>query len=175
MQDDSAIRVLDAVKALAFVGDLSMGQPTDHSMRTGWLAGRLAAEAGHDDARCGVVKEVSLLRWSGCTANAAGFSEWLGDDISSRADMLAMRPGWAGDDESPGRFGAAIAPLAQIHCEVSGEVARMLGLAGATQVALRHIFESWDGGGSRIRFRAATCPIPCFSLRWPVISRFLAG
>ena len=44
MQDDSAIRVLDAVKALAFVGDLSMGQPTDHSMRTGWLAGRLAAD-----------------------------------------------------------------------------------------------------------------------------------
>lgn len=147
MQDASAIRVLDAIKALAFIGDLSMGQPTDHSMRTGWLAARLAADAGHDDAQCCVVKEVSLLRWSGCTANAAGFSEWLGDDIGSRADMLAMRPGWAGGDESSERLGAAIAPLAQIHCEVSGEVARMLGLDAATQAALRHIFESWDGGG----------------------------
>jgi HD-GYP domain-containing protein (c-di-GMP phosphodiesterase class II) len=146
MQDDSAIRVLDAVKALAFVGDLSMGQPTDHSMRTGWLAGRLATDAGRDNAQCCVVKEVSLLRWSGCTANAAGFSEWLGDDVGSRANMLAMRPGWAGE-EPPANFGAAITPLAQIHCEVSGEVARMLGLAGATQLALRHIFESWDGGG----------------------------
>lgn len=146
MQDDSAIRVLDAIKALAFIGDLSMGQPTDHSMRTGWLAGRLAADAGHDETQCGVAMEVSLLRWSGCTANAAGFSEWLGDDVGSRADMLAMRPGWAGD-ESSGRLGAAITPLAQIHCEVSGEVARMLGLTGATQVALRHIFESWDGCG----------------------------
>jgi HD-GYP domain-containing protein (c-di-GMP phosphodiesterase class II)/DNA-binding CsgD family transcriptional regulator len=162
MQDDSAIRVLDAVKALAFVGDLSMGQPTDHSMRTGWLAGRLAADAGHDDAQCGVVKEVSLLRWSGCTANAAGFSEWLGDDVGSRANMLAMRPGWAGDDVSPGLFGAAITPLAQIHCEVSGEVARMLGLNGATQVALRHIFESWDGGGFPQRIQGGNVPDAVF-------------
>ncbi|CAN7759113.1 LuxR C-terminal-related transcriptional regulator [Caballeronia sp. LjRoot29] len=161
MQDDSAIRVLDAVKALAFVGDLSMGQPTDHSMRTGWLAGRLAADAGHDAAQCCVVKEVSLLRWSGCTANAAGFSEWLGDDVGSRANMLAMRPGWAGD-EAPGNVGATITPLAQIHCEVSGEVARMLGLAGATQVALRHIFESWDGGGFPQQMQGGKVPDAVF-------------
>src|ERR1700744_5790977 len=70
MHDVSAIRVLDAVKALAFIGDLSMGQPTDHSPRTAWLAARLAAEAGLDGTQCDVVKEVSLLRWSGCTANA---------------------------------------------------------------------------------------------------------
>ncbi|VVD27978.1 HD domain-containing phosphohydrolase [Paraburkholderia dioscoreae] len=147
MHDISAIRVLDAVKALAFIGDLSMGQPTDHSPRTGWLAARLAAEAGLDGAQCDVVREVSLLRWSGCTANATGFSDWLGDDIGGRAAMLAMRPDWAGVGESPAQVGAAIMPLAQIHCEVSGEVAHMLGLADATQEALRRIFESWDGGG----------------------------
>lgn len=147
MHDVSAIRVLDAVKALAFIGDLSMGQPTDHSPRTAWLAARLAAEAGLDGAQCDVVKEVSLLRWSGCTANAAGFSDWLGDDIGGRAAMLAMRPDWTGTGESPAQVGAAITPLAQIHCEVSGEVAHMLGLTPATQEALRRIFESWDGGG----------------------------
>ena len=32
------IPVRDAVFALAFVGDLSMGRPTDHSRRTAWLA-----------------------------------------------------------------------------------------------------------------------------------------
>ncbi|MFM0393941.1 HD domain-containing phosphohydrolase [Paraburkholderia phytofirmans] len=147
MHDVSAIRVLDAVKALAFIGDLSMGQPTDHSPRTGWLAARLAAEAGLDDAQCDAVTEVSLLRWSGCTANATGFSDWLGDDIGGRAAMLAMRPDWTGTGKSPEQVGAAITPLAQIHCEVSGEVAHMLGLAQATQEALRRIFESWDGGG----------------------------
>jgi len=147
MQNVPEIRVLDAVKALAFIGDLSMGQPTDHSPRTAWLAARLAEEAGLGDAQCGVVKEVSLLRWSGCTANAAGFSDWLGDDIGSRAAMLAMRPDWTGTRESPEQVGAAITPLAHVHCEVAGEVARMLGLTDATQEALKRIFESWDGGG----------------------------
>jgi hypothetical protein len=104
MADVSTIRALDAIKALAFIGDLSMGQPTDHSLRTSWLAARLAAEAGHDDTQCCVVQEVSLLRWSGCTANAAGFSEWLGDDIGSREAMLAMRPGWGGEAEAEGRL-----------------------------------------------------------------------
>ncbi|HEY4299211.1 MAG TPA: HD domain-containing phosphohydrolase [Paraburkholderia sp.] len=162
MQNVSAIRVLDAMKALAFIGDLSMGQPTDHSPRTGWLAARLAAEAGLDDTQCGVVKEVSLLRWSGCTANAAGFSDWLGDDIGSRAAMLAMQPDWAGTGKSPEQVGATIMPLAQVHCEVSGEVAHMLGLAPATQEALRRIFESWDGGGFPDRRSGRDVPAEVF-------------
>ena len=147
MADVSTIRSLDAVKALAFIGDLSMGQPTDHSLRTSWLAARLAAQAGYDQVQCCVVQEVSLLRWSGCTANAAGFSEWLGDDIGGREAMLAMRPGWAGEAEAHGSFESTIQPLAQIHCEVSGEIARMLGLDDMTQASLRHIFEAWDGAG----------------------------
>jgi HD-GYP domain-containing protein (c-di-GMP phosphodiesterase class II) len=162
MADVSTIRALDAVKALAFIGDLSMGQPTDHSLRTSWLAARLAAEAGHDDTRCGVVKAVSLLRWSGCTANAAGFSEWLGDDIGAREAMLAMRPGWAGEAETQGQVEAAITPLAQIHCEVSGEIARMLGLDDTTQAALRHIFEAWDGRGLPERLDRAQVPEAVF-------------
>jgi HD-GYP domain-containing protein (c-di-GMP phosphodiesterase class II) len=162
MQDVSAIRVLDAIKALAFIGDLSMGQPTDHSTRTGWLAAKLAAEAGLDAAQCDVVKEVSLLRWSGCTANAAGFSDWLGDDIGGRAAMLAMRPDWTGTGESPAQVSAAITPLAQVHCEVSGEVAHMLGLAHATQEALRRIFESWDGGGFPDHRPGREVPAPVF-------------
>lgn len=162
MADVSTIRALDAVKALAFIGDLSMGQPTDHSLRTSWLAARLAAEAGHDDAQCRVVKEVSLLRWSGCTANAAGFSEMLGDDIGGREAMLAMRPGWGGAAEAQGRLDATITPLAQIHCEVSGEIAHMLGLERATQTALRHIFEAWDGGGLPQRLEGPRVPEAVF-------------
>lgn len=162
MADVSTIRALDAVKALAFIGDLSMGQPTDHSLRTSWLAARLAAAAGHDDAQCGVVKEVSLLRWSGCTANASGFSEMLGDDIGGREAMLAMRPGWGGAAEAQGQLEATITPLAEIHCEVSGEIARMLGMEGATQSALRHIFEAWDGGGLPQKLDGARVPEAVF-------------
>jgi len=147
-QDPRAeIRVFDAVKALAFIGDLSMGQPTDHSLRAAWLATQLARAAGVDDAlRCAVV-EASLLRWSGCTANASGFADVLGDDISSRAAMLAGEPQWDQPLAAQGGTLAALTPLAQIHCEVSSEVARMLDLSSATETALRHVFEAWDGGG----------------------------
>ncbi|MBN3728549.1 LuxR family transcriptional regulator, partial [Burkholderia sp. Ac-20379] len=53
----SPLRVFDALKALAFVGDLSMGQPTDHSPRAAWLAGRLAQAAGLDAANCATARE----------------------------------------------------------------------------------------------------------------------
>ncbi|OTP77813.1 HD domain-containing phosphohydrolase [Caballeronia sordidicola] len=159
----SDIRAFDAVRALAFIGDLSMGQPTDHSPRTAWLALQLAQAASADAAACDTVREASLLRWSGCTANAAGFADALGDDIAGREAMLAMRPDW---DEPmrrmQGGFGATIQPLAQIHCEVSGEVARMLGLAHATENTLRHIFEAWDGNGLPARMAGPQVPETVF-------------
>ena len=37
------MELTDAVLAMAFVGDLSMGRATDHSRRTACLAGKLAA------------------------------------------------------------------------------------------------------------------------------------
>jgi hypothetical protein len=48
-----------------------------------------------------------------------------------------------------GDAGAAITPLAQIHSEVSGEVARMLGPSRKIETALRHIF---------VTGTAAVCP-----------------
>ncbi|KAG8152615.1 HD domain-containing phosphohydrolase [Burkholderia catarinensis] len=151
------LRIFDSVRALAFIGDLSMGQPTDHSLRTGWLAASLAHAAGFDAAVCATVREVSLLRWSGCTANAAGFAQVFGDDVAIRTAMLESRPGMA---EAIGGAGAALIPLAQIHCEVSGEVARILGLSTATETALRHIFETWDGNGLPARLVHEQVPAP---------------
>ncbi|QGZ66004.1 HD domain-containing phosphohydrolase [Paraburkholderia acidisoli] len=158
----SPLRVFDAVKALAFIGDLSMGQPTDHSPRTAWLAARLAHAAQLDAAACDTVRETSLLRWSGCTANAGGFAELFGDDVQVRGAMLENRSGWAKPLEGRGDVGALLAPLAQIHCEVSGEVARMLGLARETERALRHIFESWDGHGVPAQLAGEAVPFAVF-------------
>ncbi|MGF6597451.1 HD-GYP domain-containing protein (c-di-GMP phosphodiesterase class II)/DNA-binding CsgD family transcriptional regulator [Paraburkholderia sp. GAS448] len=160
--DGSAIRAFDAVKALAFIGDLSMGQPTDHSLRTAWLALQLAHAAGFGVSTCDTVREASLLRWSGCTANASGFADALGDDIAGREAMLAMRPDWAEPLDAQGGPAVAITPLAQIHCEVSGEVARMLGLSGDTEAALRHIFEAWDGNGMPDRLTGGLVPPAVF-------------
>lgn len=145
-EERARVRVYDAVRALAFVGDLSMGQPTDHSLRTAWLAAHLAREADEGDGLIVTAAQTALLRWSGCTANASEFAEVLGDDVAGREAMLAQRQDWMQRIASQ-EVATTMRPLAQIHCDVSGEIARMLNLAPDTESALRHIFEVWDGNG----------------------------
>lgn len=124
-----------------------MGQPNDHSLRTGWLAVRLARAAGLDSQTCDTVRAVALLRWSGCTANAAGCVEVFGDDIAIRMAMLEGRSDWAAPLEAVGGAASIMLPLAETHCEVSGEIASMSGLSSMTATSLRHICETWDGAG----------------------------
>lgn len=156
------LRVFDAVKAIAFVGDLSMGQPTDHSPRTAWLAQRLADAAGLLPWEADVAREAALLRWSGCTANASEFTDLLGDDVNGREAMLAMRPSWTEAIDAAGGVDYAVSPLARIHCEVSSEVGRILGLGEATESTLRHIFEAYDGSGMPNRLARGEIPQAVF-------------
>ncbi|PRY04391.1 HD domain-containing phosphohydrolase [Paraburkholderia sp. BL25I1N1] len=160
--NQTALRVFDSVRALAFVGDLSMGQPTDHSLRTGWLAARLARAAGLDSQACDTVREVALLRWSGCTANASGFADVFGDDIAIRATMLEGRSDWAAPLEALGGAASVMLPLAETHCEVSGEIASMSGLSSMTVTSLRHIFETWDGFGFPAKMARESVPMAVF-------------
>lgn len=133
----------DAVLALAFVGDLSMGRATDHSRRTAELAGLLAAEEGARDKEQNHARATALLRWSGCTANASGFADLLGDDIASREAMMAQTL-----PPLDAHTQAMIVPLAVIHCEISGDVAVTLGMPPEVVAGLRHTFERHDGRGA---------------------------
>jgi HD-GYP domain-containing protein (c-di-GMP phosphodiesterase class II) len=153
VQPSSPIQVFDAIRALAFVGDLSMGQPIDHSTRTAWLASQLAAATGQGEDTQGHVACVSLLRWSGCTANAPEFADLLGDDVGGRRTMLATGSAHAAAD-----FAASVGPLAEIHCEVSGDIARTLGMPTAVELPLRHIFETYDGRGKPNGLDASRIP-----------------
>jgi HD-GYP domain-containing protein (c-di-GMP phosphodiesterase class II) len=141
MNNVSTVPVGDAILALAFVGDLSKGQPTNHSVRTARLAALLAAEDGASEEECDATYSIALLRWSGCTANAAGFGELLGDDVAGRRGMSAgLQPLFHVPRD-------LLYPLVQIHCEVSGDIAVILGMPRAVEVGLRHIFETYDGQG----------------------------
>jgi len=140
MRDEITIPVDDAVRALAFAGDLSMGQPINHSVRTARLASLLAKEAGGSTEECANIYRVALLRWSGCTANASGFEQLFGDDVSGRNAMLAS-------PQSEPATQTQMSPLAQIHCEVSGDIAATLGMPATVETGLRHIFETYDGRG----------------------------
>ncbi|GAA0711320.1 HD domain-containing phosphohydrolase [Dokdonella soli] len=156
--DASDVALLDVVRSLAFVGDLAMGQPTDHSPRAAWMAGQLAAAVGADDALCTEATTVALLRWSGCTANAPEFAHLFGDDVSGRKALLAIQSSSSGFRSGTRRAGSAFLSLSRIHCEVSGDIAVQLGLDAATQFALRHLFESHDGSGAPDGLREEQIP-----------------
>ncbi len=145
------VQVFDAVRALAFVGDLSMGQPIDHSARTAWLAVQLAVALGLDARLQANVVYVALLRWSGCTANAPEVADVIGDDVGGRQAMLAVG--------LPAHLSGLLIPAAQIHCEVSGDVARTLGLPPDIECALRRIFEKLDGSGQPNALAGAEVPV----------------
>lgn len=148
MSATSAVPVLDAMRAIAFVGDLAMGQPTDHSWRTAWIASRLAQTAGGDEQLCTEATIVALLRWSGCTANAHEFARTFGDDVAQRETLLAMQASEGGFKHHARDKATAFFSLSRIHCEVAGDIAGLLGLGQEVQFALRHLFESFDGSGA---------------------------
>lgn len=146
MYPETSASITDTMRALAYIGDLSMGQPTEHSLRTAWLAARIAETSGSQGAHCAVLQQVALLRWSGCTANAPEFSTLIGDDVGGRARMLSQKH----DQpfmQTVGLIYRDILPLSEIHCEVSGQIAAMLRVPGDVERALRGIFATYDGAG----------------------------
>lgn len=144
----STVALLDVIRSIAFVGDLAMGQPIDHSPRVAWIAGQLARAAGADEVACTEAATVALLRWSGCTANAPEFARLVGDDVSGRKALLAIQSSSGGFRAGTKGGGSAFHSLSRIHCEVSGDIAKELGLSEAAQFALRHLFESHNGAGA---------------------------
>jgi HD-GYP domain-containing protein (c-di-GMP phosphodiesterase class II) len=171
MQLDETISVEDAVQVLAMVGDLSMGLPPDHSIRTARLAARLAEENGDAADACTGTRLVGLLRWSGSTATAAGFAQLLGDDVAGRHAMVTRTlhgGAGAGTGRSGGGNGLTMAnvlPLAQMQCEVAGDIAALLGLSGEVEEALRHLFGSHQRGDMQELLFAANIPRAVFYVR----------
>lgn len=138
--------ITDTMRTLAYVGDLSMGQPTEHSLRTAWLAAHIAEATGRAPDDCAAVQQIALLRWSGCTANAPEFSAVLGDDVGGRAKMLSQKPDPLLSHASE-VLHRELFRMSEIHCEVSGEIAAMLKVSGEVENALRNIFSTYDGTG----------------------------
>jgi HD-GYP domain-containing protein (c-di-GMP phosphodiesterase class II) len=153
MQQHHTVTVEEAVNILAMVGDLSMGQPTDQSIRAAHLAERLALADGAEAGACAHARLVTLLRWSGCTANASGFSTLLGDDVGGREAMLAQ----VLPPDTRLSF-TSVAPLARIHCDVSGAIAQAMGLPAEVEIGLRLVWEQYDGGGMPERLCAPGIP-----------------
>jgi HD-GYP domain-containing protein (c-di-GMP phosphodiesterase class II)/DNA-binding CsgD family transcriptional regulator len=158
MNDDN-IDLLDALRALAFMGDLSMGQPVDHSPRVAWLACQLARAIGLDDEVVEDVRCIALLRWSGCTANATDVAATISDDVVGRGAMLAWQIERIEVLVSPEELALRLTGISAIHCEVSSVIADALGLGASVADALRCVFEHWDGSGQPLGLSGDSIPI----------------
>lgn len=145
--DSNGIDLDLALRLLAYMGDLSMGQPADHSSRAAWLACRMGEVIGLGEEARRDLAAAALLRWSGCTANAGEVGEALGDDVGGRAALLAEPWERLSAALPGGRAARVILVSTVIHCEVSSLIAGLLGLPPPVAAALQAIFESWDGTG----------------------------
>jgi HD-GYP domain-containing protein (c-di-GMP phosphodiesterase class II) len=160
MQLEQTTSAEDAVQVLAMVGDLSMGLPSDHSIRAARLAARLAEENGDGASACTSTRLVALLRWSGSTATAAGFANLLGDDVNGRHAMVTRTlPGHAGLTL------ASVLPLSKMQCEVAGDIARLLGLPGDVEESLRHLFGTHHRGDMQDALFSPNIPRAVFYVR----------
>jgi HD-GYP domain-containing protein (c-di-GMP phosphodiesterase class II) len=155
--------------ALSLATDLGTGQPMEHGLRTCWLSLRTAEALGLDAAARSCVYYVALLRFLGCTSDAAETAVLAGgDDVAFNAAMAPMLMARSGEamryfvrhlaEDLPvrrraGRVLRALTDpgmdkrsLSQ-HCEAGSRLAARVGLGEAVCEALAHAYERWDGDG----------------------------
>lgn len=170
--------------------DLGTGQPLGHALRTCTIATALAEAmgCGSDDDR--TVHQFALLRFLGCTSDAAETAAMVGGD--ERAYNAAMAPVIMGSGrEMLGRHVRSVAPgqpgmrrlrlvargLADpkagerslsMHCEVGAMLAVRVGLEQPVVDALAHAYERWDGKGYPGRLEGDAIPL---AVRLAVVAR----
>jgi hypothetical protein len=164
----SGIRLAELVASLSLAGDMGLGQPWEHSLRTCLVAVRLGEASGLSGSELRDFCYVALLRVAGCTADAHLAAAIFGDEIAfaERCSTLDGRPfevmtfmvRAAGSGRSPTQRARMIARFlatgmsrlkgsVRAGCEVAQIIAERLGLGEQVGVALGQVFERWDGRG----------------------------
>lgn len=162
-----ALRLAEVLGALSLATDLANGQPSEHALRTGILAVRLAQDEPADVRRD--VYWAGLLRYLGCSGFAVEEAAYAsGDDIGLRASFVRADLG------RPTEFIGAVlrdvgrgapplqrakgvlrllsnpqAPRAHAlaQCDAAEHCGRKLGMPAGVLQALAHSDERYDGRG----------------------------
>src|SRR5437867_3085748 len=86
------VRVAEVVAALCLATDLAMGQPLEHGLRRALLAVWLGEELGLSREELLDAYYVALLGSVGCTAQAANFAAYCGDEIAFGERLVLVDP-----------------------------------------------------------------------------------
>jgi HD-GYP domain-containing protein (c-di-GMP phosphodiesterase class II) len=167
--DEPALRAAEVLAALALATDLGTGQPLDRGLRTCLLAMRMGRALELDDETLREIHQFALLRFLGCTSDAAETAAMVaGDDTaflaamapstmgSLRQQMAALVGSVAVQHSIPMRVAHLVRILADAgwdnrslstHCEVAVRLGQRLGCPSGVLRALAHAYERWDGRG----------------------------
>jgi HD-GYP domain-containing protein (c-di-GMP phosphodiesterase class II)/DNA-binding CsgD family transcriptional regulator len=184
------LRLAELLASVSLATDLGTGQPLGHALRTCTIAAALAEAMGCGQDEVRTVHQFALLRFLGCTSDAAETAAMVGGD--DRAINAAMAPVLMGSGrEMVGRFVRSVAPgqprmrrlrlvargLADpkgterslsTHCEVAAMLARSAGLERPVVDALAHAYERWDGKGFPAGLEGDAIPL---AVRIAVVAR----
>lgn len=177
----SPLRLTELLASVSLATDLGTGQPLGHALRTCAIATALAEEMGCTPGEVRTVHQFSLLRFLGCTSDAAETAVLAGgDDRAFNAALARVLMG--SNRELLGRFvrtvGEGRRPLARaalvarglaalaggdeslsVHCEVASTLAGRVGLDEPVVDALAHAYERWDGKGFPERLAGDAVPV----------------
>jgi len=177
----TTLRLAEVAGALSLATDLAMSQPLEHGLRTAIIALRLARETGLSEQDQVTVYYTGLLHFAGCTAESEIDARFFGDEMAARARMLPaqfgtrfslmttmMRVVHSGSTplaRAAVMARSAITGVAELrkwaasHCDVARLLGARMGLSEQTQLALRHLYERWDGNGMPGELRGDAVPI----------------
>jgi HD-GYP domain-containing protein (c-di-GMP phosphodiesterase class II) len=163
------LRLAEAAGVLSLATDLAMGQPLEHGLRTAVLAVRLAQAMGLPEDGRVTVFYTGVLHFAGCTAESEIDARFFGDELVARPQMMAVafgsrldlvaaaarvaHPGLARRARAAAMARSVFGGVAEFrkwaasHCDVARVLGARMGLSGQVQVALRHLWERWDGKG----------------------------
>jgi HD-GYP domain-containing protein (c-di-GMP phosphodiesterase class II) len=180
--------------AFAYASDIAFGLQLEDSVRSCYLAFRLAERMGLSDAQCRAAYYTALLRDAGCTSWTSELaSAWETDEIVARRELATfgnrremkyflpwMRRFVARDASAPrklARYANVLITSRGFFSEgftttvrVSARIASRLGMPPDVQEALLSVFEQWDGRGAPNGLAGAAIPTisrivqPTFSL-----------
>ena len=175
---------------MSLATDLGTGQPLGHALRTCAIATALAETMGCGPDELRTVHQFALLRFLGCTSDAAEAAVQVGgDELTYYAAMAPVIMGSGG--EMMGRHVRNVAPgqprlrrlrlvasgLADpkgaerslsTHCEIAAMLAVRVGLARPVVDALAHAYERWDGKGFPAGLEGDAIPL---AVRISVVAR----
>ncbi len=165
-----AIQTGRLMAALSTALDLTEGQLPGHSLRTCYLAMRLAGTLGLTEAERESLFFAAFLKDAGCSSNAAAVTRIFGvDDIALKgrqstidrsiiayaafairnlpaAEPLPLRLRRLITMGLSGR--TAQRAVEQIRCERGASIARKAGFGEAVATTVHDVHEHWDGGGN---------------------------